>query len=140
MLKLILAISGKPGLYKLVSQSKNMLIVESLDSTKKRLPVHGTEKINSLGDIAIYTVTSEVPLREVFNTIKNNQNGNKIEIDTKSASRDELMAFMESALADFDKERVHISDIKKLISWYNILTENGFTEFEEKQEEEKTEE
>lgn len=74
MLKTILSISGKPGLYKLISQGKNMLIVETIDATKKRFPAYGNEKIISLADIAMYTNDSEVPLRDVLRSIKEKEN------------------------------------------------------------------
>lgn len=132
MLKTILSISGKPGLYKLVSQGKNMLIVESLVD-KKRFPAYGNEKIISLGDIAMYTDTDDVPLREVFLSMKNKENGAAVEMDLKKASADDLRGYLAEVLPTFDRDRVHVSDIKKLISWYNLLVKNGLTDFEEKQ-------
>lgn len=132
MLKTILSISGKPGLYKLVSQGKNMLIVESLVD-KKRFPAYGNEKIISLGDIAIYTDTDDVPLREVFLSMKNKENGAAVEMDLKKASADDLRGYLAEVLPTFDRDRVHVSDIKKLISWYNLLVKNDLTDFEEKQ-------
>lgn len=132
MLKTILSISGKPGLYKLVSQGKNMLIVESLVD-KKRFPAYGNEKIISLGDIAMYTDTDDVPLREVFLSMKNKENGAAVEMDLKKASADDLRGYLAEVLPTFDRDRVHVSDIKKLISWYNLLVKNDLTDFEEKQ-------
>lgn len=85
MLKTILSISGKPGLYKLVSQGKNMLIVESL-ADKKRFPAYGNEKIISLGDIAMYTDTEDVPLKEVFLSMKKKENGAAVVLDLKKAT------------------------------------------------------
>ena len=101
MLKTILAISGKPGLYKLISQAKNMLIVETVSAEKKRVPVYASDKVISLGDIAMYT------------------------------SAEELHAFMAEVLPNYDRDRVHTSDIKKLIQWYNLLVSNGETDFVE---------
>lgn len=135
MLKTILSISGKPGLYKLISQGKNMLIVESISPEKKRIPAYGHEKIIALSDIAMYTNDAEVPLRDVFCTIKEKENGAAISIEPKKASPDELRSYLAEVLPDFDRERVYVADIKKLISWYNILTNNGLTDFEEKTEE-----
>ena len=89
MLKTILSISGKPGLYKLVSQGKNMLIVESL-ADKKRFPAYGNEKIISLGDIAMYTDTEDVPLKEVFLSMKKKENGAAVVLDLKKATADDL--------------------------------------------------
>lgn len=132
MLKTILSISGKPGLYKLVSQGKNMLIVESLVD-KKRFPAYGNEKIISLGDIAMYTDTDDVPLREVLLSMKNKESGAAVEMDLKKASADDLRGYLAEVLPAFDRDRVHVSDIKKLISWYNLLVKNGLTDFEEEQ-------
>ena len=132
MLKTILAISGKPGLYKLVSRGNRSLIVESLDAAKKRMPVFGTDKIISLADIAMYTDSEEVPLRKVLNNIKEQENGAKVSsVDLKAASKDDLFAFMAKVLPSFDRDRVYPSDVKKLIQWYDILLENGITDFDE---------
>ncbi len=135
MLKTILAISGKPGLYKLVSQAKNMLIVESVSAERKRMPVHGSDKVISLGDIAMYTDSDEMPLGEVLEAIKKKENGAVSAFDYKKASAAELHAFMAEVLPNYDRDRVHTSDIKKLVQWYNLLVANGETEFVEAQEE-----
>ena len=142
MLRTILSISGKPGLYKLISQGKNMLILETLDATKKRFPVYGHDKVISLGDIAMYTDDEEVALAEVLESVKTKSNGGVTAIDYKKASADELQAFMAEVLPTYDRDRVHNSDIKKLIQWYNILVSNGVTEFvaPEAEEEAATEE
>ena len=131
MLKTILSISGKPGLYKLISQGKNMLIVESVSAEKKRFPAYGNEKIISLADIAMYTNDAEVPLRDVLESIKEKENAGTASIDPKKATADELRAYWTEVLPDFDRERVYMTDIKKLISWYNILVTNGITEFKD---------
>ena len=142
MLRTILSVSGKPGLYKLISQGKNMLILEALDATKKRFPVYGHDKVISLGDIAMYTDDEEVALAEVLESVKTKSNGGVTAIDYKKASADELQAFMAEVLPTYDRDRVHNSDIKKLIQWYNILVTNGVTEFvaPEAEEEAATEE
>ena len=140
MLRTILSISGKPGLYKLISQGKNMLILETLDATKKRLPVYGHDKVISLGDIAMYTDDEEVALAEVLESVKAKSNGTVTAIDYKKASAAELQAFMAEVLPTYDRDRVHNSDIKKLIQWYNILVSNGVTEFVAAEEEKATEE
>ena len=140
MLRTILSISGKPGLYKLISQGKNMLILETLDATKKRLPVYGHDKVISLGDIAMYTDDEEVALAEVLESVKAKSNGTVTAIDYKKASAAELQAFMAEVLPTYDRDRVHNSDIKKLIQWYNILVSNGVTEFVALEAEEATEE
>ena len=140
MLRTILSVSGKPGLFKLISQGKNMLILETLDATKKRLPVYAHDKVISLGDIAMYTDDEEVALAEVLESVKNKENGAEASIDFKKASQDELHAYMAEVLPSYDRDRVHASDIKKLIQWYNILVNNGITEFITVEEEEATEE
>ncbi|WP_300700787.1 DUF5606 domain-containing protein [Bacteroides sp.] len=130
MLKTILSISGKPGLYKLVSQGKNMLIVESL-ADKKRFPAYGNEKIISLGDIAMYTDTEDVPLQEVLISMKKKENGAAVAMDLKKATADDLRAYLAEVLPTFDRDRVYPSDIKKLITWYNLLVATNMVDFEE---------
>lgn len=125
MLNTILAIAGKPGLYKLISQVKNMLIVETVSADKKRMPIYASDKVISLGDIAMYTDKDEVPLTTVLEAIKVKENGGVTAIDYKKASAEELAEFMAAVLPDYDRDRVHNSDIKKLIQWYNILIANG---------------
>lgn len=132
MLKTILAISGKPGLYKLVSRGNRNLIVESLDANHKRQPAFGADRIISLADIAMYTEEEEVPLRQVLTNIKDQEKGAVVSsLDYKTASKDELFDFMAKVLPSFDRDRVHASDVKKLIQWYNILIENGVSDFSE---------
>lgn len=130
MLNSILAISGKPGLFKMVSQGKNMIIVESL-LDKRRMPAYGSERIISLGDIAMFTDEEDVPLRQVFKSIQTKENGAKIALDLKKAGNEELRAYLQEVLPNFDRDRVHTSDIRKLIQWYNLLVDNGLTDFEE---------
>lgn len=134
MLKTILSISGKPGLYKLVSQGKNMLIVESIVD-KKRFPAYGNEKIISLGDIAMYTDAEDIPLRDVLVSMKKKENGAAVVMDLKKVTSEELRTYLAEVLPNFDRDRVHSSDIKKLISWYNLLVAAGLTDFEEVAEE-----
>lgn len=135
MLKTILSISGKPGLYKLVSRGKNMLIVESI-ADKKRLPAYGNEKIISLGDIAMYTDGDDVPLQQVLLAMKTKENGAVVALNIKKASANELGAYLAEVLPNYDRDRVHVSDIKKLITWYNLLVNAGLTDFEEEVSEE----
>lgn len=130
MLRTILAISGKPGLYKLVSRAQNSLIVETLDATHKRLPAFATDRITSLGDIAMFTETEDVPLFKVLMSLQTLEVGKKSSVDYKKASGDELREYFAKVLPNFDRDRVHNSDIKKLIQWYNILIENGVTDFD----------
>lgn len=133
MLKTILAISGKPGLFRLVSQGKNMLVVESL-LNGKRTPAYNHEKIISLGDIAMFTDNDEVPLNQVFESMRQLENGAKASVSTKD-SEATLREYLGKVLPDFDRERVYTTDIKKLISWYNLLIESGITDFQDKEEE-----
>lgn len=137
MLKKILAISGKPGLYQLVSRGNRSLIVETLDKARKRMPVFGTDKVISLADIAMYTDEEEVPLSRVLSSIQTKEKGKKVSLDLKSASRDDLFGYMGEILPNFDRDRVYPGDVKKLISWYNLMLENGITDFsvEEKSDE-----
>ncbi|MBO4371257.1 MAG: DUF5606 domain-containing protein [Paludibacteraceae bacterium] len=128
MLEKILAISGKPGLYKLISGNQRMIIVESLIDGK-RGPAYSNEKVIALADIAMYSETDEVPLHQVFENIKANEGGKQVQIDIKTADAKQLQDFMAKALPDFDRDRVRNSDIKKLISWYNLLIQSGITEF-----------
>ena len=134
MLKRILSIAGKSGLYELVSQGKNMLIVESLKE-RKRMPAYTNEKILSLGDIAMYTDDGEVPLVEVFNSMKKKEEGKVVAIDLKKASGKELSEYLAAVLPNFDRDRVYASDIKKLITWYNLLVETGHDKFEKEKKE-----
>lgn len=129
MLKEILSVTGKPGLFKLVSQGKNMLIVESL-LDGKRVPAYTKDKVVSLGDIAIFTETTEVPLGQVFESVKTKENGAVCSIDPK-ADNDTLRKYMAEVLPEYDRDRVYPSDIRKLINWYNVLINNGITEFVE---------
>lgn len=131
MLQTILSISGKPGLYKLVSRGNNNLIVEALDATHRRMPAFSTDRISSLADIAMFTDTEDVPLHKVLTSIKTLEDGKAASIDPKKASGDQLRAYFAQVLPDFDRDRVHNSDIKKLIQWYNILVANDITNFDE---------
>ena len=140
MLRTILSIAGKPGLYRLLSQGKNMLIVETLDAAKKRVPVYASDKVTSLGDISMYTDEEDIPLSRVLELLKVKENGAPVSsIDYKKSSLAELQDFFAQVLPNFDRDRVYASDIKKLIQWYNILVNVGITEFEEKNEEETAE-
>ena len=137
MLRTILSIAGKPGLYRLLSQGRNMLIVEALDSTKKRMPVYASDKVTSLSDISMYTDDDDVPLTQVLASLKAKENGAVVAFDYKKASTAELQEFFAQVLPNFDRDRVYASDIKKLIQWYNILINAGITDFEENSEKNK---
>jgi len=127
MLKEILSVTGKPGLFKLVSQGKNMLILESL-LDGKRTPTYTKDKVVSLGDIAIFTDTAEVPLAKVLESVKTKENGALCSIDPK-ADNDKLHKYLGEILPNYDRDRVYPSDIRKLLSWYNILINAQITEF-----------
>ena len=131
MKETILAIAGKPGLYKLVSHGKNNLIVEALDATHRRQPAFGSDRITSLNDIAMFTDEDDVPLTDVLESMKNVEGGKKSSVDYKKASGDELREYFAKILPNFDRDRVQSSHIKKLIQWYNILIENGISEFKD---------
>lgn len=129
MIRRILSISGRPGLYKLVSQGKNMLIVESL-ATGKRTPAYAHDKVISLNDVSIYTQGEDIPLADVFDKIAK-ANGAQ-QVDIKKFSNDsEMRAYFGEVLPEFDPERVYNNDIKKVFSWYNQLVAAGVTEFKE---------
>jgi len=135
-LKDILAISGKSGLFKFISQGRNGIIVESFDDHSRSL-AHASEKVSTLEDIAIFTETEELPLAKVFKKIFEKENG-KPTISYKS-SPEELKAFFEGILPDYDRNKVYISDIKKVINWYNILVNLNLIDNVEEEENPKTE-
>lgn len=134
MFERILTVSGKPGLFQLLSQGRNMFIVESVDAAKKRMPVYNSDKVVMLDDIAIYTDTEEVPLRDIFAKIYEKENG-VIQLDIKASTPEELVEYFESVMPDYDRERVYLTHIKKIYSWYNILVANGVVDFVSKDEE-----
>ena len=131
MQQTILSIAGKPGLYKLVSRGKMNLIVEALDETHKRMPAFATDRVTSLADIAMYTDAEDVPLMNILASIRDKEEGKEIAFDFKKVSSKELREYFAQVLPDFDRDRVHDSDIKKLLTWYNILVKNGIMDFEE---------
>lgn len=135
MLKNILAITGKPGLYKLVSRGTNMLIVESLVDGK-RMPTYARDKVVSLAEVSMYTTGDDVSLSEVLNALGKKYQFKAVEMDAKKADNDELRTFFAEVLPTFDRERVYPSDIRKLIAWYNLLIKAGFTDFTLQEDEE----
>ena len=134
MLKGILSISGQSGLFKMVAEAKNNIIVESLD-TKKRIPVYSTSKVSALEDISIYTETSDLPLKDILKSISEKEEGGSA-LSHKS-SGDELKMYFEEVVPDYDKDRVYVSDIKKVLMWYNTLHEKEMLDFSEPEEESK---
>ena len=131
----ILAISGKPGLYKMLAQTKNGLVVESMTDGKK-FTAFSHERISTLEEISIYTTDEDRPLKEILKAIHDMQEG-KAAIPHKS-SNEELKAFFEKAVPDYDKENVYVSDIKKVINWYNQLQERDLLDFTEEEQQEAT--
>lgn len=122
-LEKVIAISGKPGLYQIISQSKSGVIVESL-ADKKRFPVNSLHNVSTLNDIAIYTYEEEVPLKAVFLNLFEKEGG--IASIAPKSSKDDLLKYFGEVLPDFDDERVYPSNIKKVISWYNSLVQADF--------------
>ena len=129
MSKTILAISGKPGLYELVSRGKGSLIVENI-TDHKRMPAFASDRVTSLADIAMYTDDEDMPLGNILIAQRDLEGGKKASIDYKKASGKELNDYFAKFVPNFDRDRVHTSDIKKLVQWYNILIEAGIN-FEE---------
>lgn len=130
-LRKVLSISGKPGLYKLRNQTRNGFLAESLIDGKK-INVGARHNVSLLSEIAIYTLTEEVPLREVFQKIYDKEEGK--ETISHKVPQVELEEFFFEILPDYDEDRVYTSDIKKVVQWYNLLVKNGFTDFTETEE------
>ena len=125
----ILSIAGKPGLYKLVSRGKTNLIVEAIDDTHRRMPAFSTDRVTSLGDIAMYTDADDIALWEVLVKLGEKEGLKPTSLKYKKCSSKELRAYFSEVLPNFDQDRVHDSDIKKLLQWYDILVNNGYTDF-----------
>jgi hypothetical protein len=128
----IISMSGMPGLYKVIAQSKNGYIVESLID-KKRLPVFASNRVSTLEDISIYTTGDDMPLKEAYKKIFEKEKGGQVP-DPKASDEKTLRAYLETAIPEYDKERVHISDLRKLFTWYNILQKAGMLDAEEPEE------
>jgi len=137
MLKGILSVSGQPGLFKLIAEAKNRIIVESL-LTGKRMPVGTTSKISSLEDIALFTHSGDVPLKDILKKVHEQENGGQA-LDSKAPDK-EIRKYFEAVVPDYDKERVYTSDIRKVLHWYNILQEKEMLIFEEEVEKKEEEE
>ncbi len=125
----ILSIAGKPGLYKLVSRGKATLIVETIDNAHRRIPAFATDRVTSLGDIAMYTDSEDIALWEVLAKVGEKEGLKEASLNYRKCSSKELRDYFSEVLPNFDQERVHDSDIKKLLQWYNILVTNGYTDF-----------
>ena len=130
----ILAITGKPGLYKLVTRGNNMLIVESL-LDGKRMPTYARDKIVALSDVSMFTTGEDVRLSDVLTNVGKKEGLKPVALDVKKASTAELHEWFDQVLPDWDRDRVYPSDIRKLIQWYNILVNAGITDFSIEEEE-----
>lgn len=130
MLKEILSITGKPGLYKIITPGKRTLLVEDMVS-KKRFPLGARDRVVCLGDIAMYTVGEDLPLDKILDRVYAVEGGEKI--DVKAMDNDMLREEFAKAVEDFDRDRVYPSDIKKLFNWYNLLISEGYTKFTEEE-------
>ncbi|MBR1808551.1 MAG: DUF5606 domain-containing protein [Paludibacteraceae bacterium] len=130
MLKEILAVTGKSGLFRLVSRGNNMLIIESLEDGK-RMPTYARDKIVSLADISMFTMGDDKPLNEVLMALQQKQENKPVDFDIKKADNDTLHSFFAEVLPDYDRDRVYPSDIRKLLLWYNLLLKAGITDFTE---------
>lgn len=132
MLRNILSITGRPGLFKIVSQGKGILVVEEF-GTGKRFPAHTRDKVVSLGDIAMYTESGDTPLGEILDKVYAVHEGKTIDVKALVKEGGLRKAF-ENVVADYDRDRVYENDIKKLFTWYNILIASGMTKFAEEKE------
>lgn len=130
----ILAISGKSGLYKLVARGGNTIIVESIDAQKHRFNVGLHDRVTSLNDVSMYTTGEDVKLLDVYATMLEKTGGKQVEIDLKHASKDQLAETVAQYLPNYDPDRVYPNDMRKLIQWYNILVENGLTDFKDEEQ------
>ena len=130
----ILVVSGKPGLYELVSQTKGGAIVESLID-QKRVPVLQHDRISSLNEISMYTIDSDKPLREILQEMFRKEEGTAVAMDIKKASGKEVFDYFAQVVPNYDADRVHASDVKKLLSWYNLLVSAGKVDLEAPAEE-----
>ncbi|MDB0040762.1 DUF5606 domain-containing protein [Algibacter sp.] len=131
----VISIAGKPGLYKLITQTRGGFVAESLVDNK-RISVSVQNNVSVLSEIAIYTLTEEVPLRQVFKNIKKKENGEATPVKPKD-SKDKLEEYFFNVLPDYDEDRVYASDIKKVIQWYNLLQEHNMLDILSDDEDEK---
>ncbi|WP_303319047.1 DUF5606 domain-containing protein [Flavivirga abyssicola] len=132
----ILSIGGKPGLYKLIAQTRGGFVAESLIDNK-RISVSVQNNISILSEIAIYTLAEEVPLKQVLERIKKKENGEQASVKPKD-SKDKLEEYFFDVLPDYDEDRVYASDIKKVVQWYNLLQKHDMLDFSDSEEESDT--
>ncbi|KGL53100.1 MULTISPECIES: DUF5606 domain-containing protein [Porphyromonas] len=133
-LKQILSISGKPGLFKILTGNRTPIVIQDL-TTKVKRQLFPKDKVVSLYDISIYTEEGDLPLRTLLTTIFEKQSGKELDAENIAATPESLKSFMEEVLPSYDKERVYPTDIRKVVLWYNTLVKDGFTTFEEQEEE-----
>ena len=126
-LKDIMSVSGQSGLFRYVSQARNGIIVESFED-KKRTFVSAATKVSSLEDVAVFTEGKEVPLKKVFRNI--HDQGPEFTVPESKSTPEELKKFLEKILPDYDRNRVYVSDIKKIVSWYSIVSSNNLVDFD----------
>ena len=134
MKNIILSIAGKPGLFRLVAQGNQNLIVETIDAQKKRSTAGARDRVTALNDISMYTLEEDKPLMEIFESCKQYTNAQPTSFTHKEATNEQLTEFMSAVVPNYDADRVHMSDIRKLVQWYNILITNGYTDFVEAEE------
>ncbi len=135
-LEKVISISGKPGLYKLITQTRGGFVAESLIDNK-RISVSIQNNVSVLSEIAIYTLTEEVPLRQVFENIKKKENGEQTSVKPKDG-KDKLEEYFFDVLPNYDEDRVYASDIKKVVQWYNLLQQHGMLDTLSDDEDEKS--
>lgn len=138
MLKDILSISRKPGLFKLLSTTKSTFVVESL-ADKRRMAITARERVVSLKEISVYTEKGDIPLAEVFEKIRLKEDGKEVDLKAIGSEKQDLFHYFEEVLPLFDRGMVHANEIKKIISWYNLLIVSGFDSFVDQEEEKEDE-
>lgn len=136
MKETILSISGKPGLFRLVGQGNGNLILETIDEQKRRVSSSSRDRVTSLSDVSMYTNDEDMPLMQVFENMKQKENGATASVDFRKATNQELFDYLAEVLPDCDTDRIYPTDVKKLIQWYNILVKAGYTDFVEEEAEE----
>lgn len=129
MINEILTISGKQGLFKLLTRGRGALIVENIDESKKRFPIQTTDKVVGLGDISIFTEDKEMPLRLVFQAIEDKCGKTAVDFDYRKSADDKLVKFFATIIPDFDRDRVYPSHMRKIFTWYDLLVKYGENDF-----------
>lgn len=133
-IKDFISVSGQPGLYKLVSQGKAILIAENLE-TGQRIPVHATSHVSSMEEIAVFTAKEDKPLKEIFLEMYQKEGG-RVVLDVKKSSNDQIREYFATVLPSYDRNKVYLSDMKKILTWYNILVTYGKLDWTPEEEKE----